>query len=261
MADAPLFTVQASFRGTAAEVTVRGDLDAATAPRLAEILTLALDKQPATLVLDLPGVDFLACAAAGVIAAAARALPAGHQVILRSPARIVRRLLQLTGLQEIVAIQDGASQPDPPPLTVTAARDGRSCLLTLAGDLDITAAAGLAAQVAQAAGHLSGHPGPLVLDLAGLTFLDVAGARALHAVTAAAPPGRPVIIRAVSPAATRLLHLLGLNLERPHPAAPAAAEPGEQLAQQAQAARAQLVGLRDTAFRITRTERQLARPS
>jgi anti-anti-sigma regulatory factor len=51
-----------------------------------------------------------------------------------------------------------------------------------------------------------------VLDLAGLTFLDCAGARALAAVTSLLPSGCPVIIRSLSPAARRILDLLNMDL-------------------------------------------------
>lgn len=260
MAGTPLFTMQASLRGTTAEVAAGGHLNSTTAPHLAEMLTLALDKRPATLVLDLGGVDYFGSAAVRVIADIARALPAGCRLTIRNPALAVRRrLLRLTGPLEHVTIEDSPQELDPAPLTVAAAWEGRICLLTITGDLDVTTAGTLPGQAAQAAGRLDGRTERLVLDLAGLTFLDVAGARALAAVASTAPAGCPVIIRAVSPAAARLLELLELNLEHRHPAP---ADPGEQLAEQARAARAQIAalttGLRDTALQVARTGDRLA---
>jgi anti-anti-sigma factor len=51
----------------------------------------------------------------------------------------------------------------------------------------------------------------LVLDLAGVTFLDCAGVRALAIVTCFAPGGCPVIIRSLSPAARRIITALGTD--------------------------------------------------
>ncbi len=54
----------------------------------------------------------------------------------------------------------------------------------------------------------------LVLDLRGLTFLDVAGARALAEATRLAPSGCPVIIRSLNARVRRILDLLELDLRR-----------------------------------------------
>jgi anti-sigma B factor antagonist len=130
MADTPPLTLKSALHGRTAEITVHGDLDLTTAPKLAEMLNLMLDKRPASLVLDLDRVKYLDCAAARVIAQAAHTLPTGHQLTIRNPAPIVRRLLRLTGVHETVTITGGKNQPGPAPLTVTVARDGRICLLT-----------------------------------------------------------------------------------------------------------------------------------
>jgi anti-anti-sigma factor len=97
-------------------------------------------------------------------------------------------------------------------LTVAATRDGRRCVLTIAGDLDLTTAAKLFPAVTEVAGALNGQDGQtdqLVLDLAGLAFVDVAGARALMAAVHAVPGGHQVTVRSISPIARRLLDLLG----------------------------------------------------
>ena len=97
-------------------------------------------------------------------------------------------------------------------LTVKTARDGRICVLTLGGDLDFLAATKF---LERAAGVVDDRTERLVLDLAGLTFLDCAGARALANATYLAPGGCPVIIRSLSRAAHRVLDLLGLKLGHP----------------------------------------------
>ena len=51
----------------------------------------------------------------------------------------------------------------------------------------------------------------LVLDLAGVTFLDCAGVRALAMAASFAPSGCPVIIRSLSPPARRIITVLGTD--------------------------------------------------
>jgi anti-anti-sigma factor len=101
------FTAEVGFRDGTAEVIVRGDADIGATTALEEILTLALGKHPDHLSLDLSAVEFLDCAAAGVIASAAQALPPGRFVI-RSPSLPADRVLHLTGLAFLVADPDPA---------------------------------------------------------------------------------------------------------------------------------------------------------
>ena len=72
-----------------------------------------------------------------------------------------------------------------PPLTVTITREGRVCVLSVSGELDIAAAPALTRQAAAA---LQDPAERLIVGLSGLAFLDCCGARALAAVTRAAPP-------------------------------------------------------------------------
>jgi anti-anti-sigma factor len=95
-------------------------------------------------------------------------------------------------------------------LTIKTAHDGRICAFTLSGDLDFTTAAGFLEHVARAVDDRTER---FVLDLAGLAFLDCAGARALVMATYAAPSGCPVIVRSVSLPAARLIDLLNLDLQ------------------------------------------------
>jgi len=91
-------------------------------------------------------------------------------------------------------------------LTVKAVRDGAVCTLIVVGALDSLAADGF---LQQAARVLDNRVGRLVLDLAGVTFLDCAGVRALAIVTCFAPGGCPVIIRSLSSPARRIITVLG----------------------------------------------------
>jgi anti-anti-sigma factor len=94
-------------------------------------------------------------------------------------------------------------------LTIKPAHDGRICVLTLSGDLDFVAVTGF---LMHAARVVDDRTERFVLDLAGLTFLDCAGVRALVIATDFAPSGCPVIIRSLSPGARRILDLLNLDL-------------------------------------------------
>ena len=97
-------------------------------------------------------------------------------------------------------------------LTVKAVHDGRMCAFILSGMLDLTTAAEFLEHVARAVDDRTER---FVLDLAGLAFLDYAGARALVLAAYTAPSGCPVIVRSISPPAARLLDLLNLELRHP----------------------------------------------
>jgi anti-anti-sigma factor len=93
-------------------------------------------------------------------------------------------------------------------LTVKAVRDGAVCTLIVGGALDSLAADGF---LQQAARVLDDRVERLVLDLAGVTFLDCAGVRALAIATCFAPGGCPVIIRSLSSPARRIITALGTD--------------------------------------------------
>jgi len=94
-------------------------------------------------------------------------------------------------------------------LTVKAIRDGPVCTVILCGDLDLAETGGFLEQAALAVDDRTER---LVFDLAGVTFLDCAGLRALSIAARLAPGGCPVIIRSLSPMARRIVELLGLDL-------------------------------------------------
>ena len=93
-------------------------------------------------------------------------------------------------------------------LTVKAVRDGAVCTLILAGDLDLLTDGEF---LQYAARVVDDRIERFVLDLAGVTFLDCAGIRALAIATCFAPGGCPVIIRSLSPPARRIIALLGTD--------------------------------------------------
>ena len=93
-------------------------------------------------------------------------------------------------------------------LTVNAVRDGPVSTLILCGDLYLPEAGGFLEQAALAVDDRTER---LVFDLAGVTFLDCTGIRALSIAACLAPTGCPVIIRSLSPMARRIVELLDLD--------------------------------------------------
>lgn len=91
--------------GATTTIVLTGDLDPATAPRLQAAIDDHADGAQA-IVLDLAGVSFLDSSGLRVLVAANEALRGrGIALTLRSPSDNVRRLLDLTGLGEIIAVE------------------------------------------------------------------------------------------------------------------------------------------------------------
>ena len=84
---------------------VRGDVDMATAPRLWESVEQVLPGSERVIV-DLREVDFLDSSGLSVFVRAQRRLcHAGGALVLRSPNSKVRRVLDLTGLAQVLTIE------------------------------------------------------------------------------------------------------------------------------------------------------------
>ena len=87
---------------------LHGELDMATAPNLARTLSTALDGGPAALTLDLGHLGFVDSTGIRVlITAGRRARNEGCSLILRAPNRSVRKVLELTGLDQLMVIEPG----------------------------------------------------------------------------------------------------------------------------------------------------------
>jgi anti-sigma B factor antagonist len=106
-------------------------------------------------------------------------------------------------------------------LQVDAVRRNGACVLRISGELDSMTAEVLADRVDAAVQVL---PGPVVVDLSGLTFIDARGARSLNAVLQTLPGGRSATVRSCSRRVRRILDLLRLPLDGP--AADGSAGPG-----------------------------------
>lgn len=101
--DAVPFDVETTECDGLATVTVGGDLDCATAPRLRAALE-DLDGVGRILHIDLSATDFMDCAGVGVLVVSHQRLRhLGGELVLDSPSGPVRRVLELTGL-DVIAV-------------------------------------------------------------------------------------------------------------------------------------------------------------
>lgn len=80
-------------------VSLSGELDLTNAEQVRSVIEDTLAGEPARLVFDMSGVEFMDSSGIALLATAARKV---QDVELRNPAPIVRRLIELTGLAEIL---------------------------------------------------------------------------------------------------------------------------------------------------------------
>jgi anti-anti-sigma factor len=86
-------------------VALRGELDVSTAPELRERLSAILARDPASLILDLSGLEFMDSTGISVLVAAEqRADPRGWTFSLAGPQKLVGRVLSITSLDRYFRI-------------------------------------------------------------------------------------------------------------------------------------------------------------
>jgi len=119
-----------SFDADEVALSIRGDVDVVTAPDLAAVLAAVLDQGHSSVVVDLAETAFLGVAGLRIIETSARRLAATRSALsIRAPSKLVRRLLQLTGLADVVNVVDPSEHLGP---TQTGPR---ARALTVAGEL------------------------------------------------------------------------------------------------------------------------------
>ncbi|MGI8757367.1 MAG: STAS domain-containing protein [Acidimicrobiales bacterium] len=93
--------------GPVTTIALAGDLDPATAPVLEEaIATAVADDSVSRVLLDLGGLTFLDSSGLRVFVTAREHLTVRNaELVLRNPTDNVRRLLDITGLGEVIAIE------------------------------------------------------------------------------------------------------------------------------------------------------------
>ena len=101
------FSVLVSTNGDRATVALRGELDLSGVDRARQAIEQAEDTNAPLLVLDLSELDFIDSTGLEVmLRAARRAHDDGRRLIVARPSRYVRRLLELTAIDQSLDIVD-----------------------------------------------------------------------------------------------------------------------------------------------------------
>ena len=88
-------------------VTLTGEIDAHTAPELDRALDPLLRRSPATVAVHMSGVTFMDSSGLRVvIAATQRARDGGGDLLLVAPTPAVRRLVEVSGLDDHLSLRD-----------------------------------------------------------------------------------------------------------------------------------------------------------
>jgi anti-sigma B factor antagonist len=111
----------------------------------------------------------------------------------------------------------------PDGVQVRAERRNGTCVLRISGELDTMTADTLGERADAAVRDV---PGPVLVDVSGLTFIDADGARVLNALIQTLPDGRRGAVRSCPRGIRRILDLLGLSLGCPSAGHDAVPEPG-----------------------------------
>jgi anti-sigma B factor antagonist len=93
----PAFETRSDDGGTIT-VVLSGDLDIVNRSWLARHLAEAMKQQPRRLVFDMAEISFADSAALRLIVRAGQLLPDGGRAVIHHPPPVVRRALQITGL-------------------------------------------------------------------------------------------------------------------------------------------------------------------
>lgn len=93
--------------GPTTTIALAGELDPATAPQLDQAIQTATEIEGLQrLVLDLAGLTFIDSSGLRVFVTARQSLTdSGGELVLRSPSTTVRRLLDITGLGEVLSVE------------------------------------------------------------------------------------------------------------------------------------------------------------
>lgn len=108
-------TVAREDRGSSIVLAVAGEVDLLTAPDLRHELARALDDRPATLVVDLSDVEFLASPGLAALVGAHQKASEGTQLRLVAEGNATFRPLQLTGLDEEIPVYRSRADALSPP--------------------------------------------------------------------------------------------------------------------------------------------------
>ncbi len=103
----PFIALRVARDGSTAVVSIDGEIEFATAPKLRATLLELVHDGPTRIVLDLAGVSFLDSAGISLLIQAKKRLATGGaELVLRRPRSNVRRVLQVTGVDDLFLIED-----------------------------------------------------------------------------------------------------------------------------------------------------------
>jgi anti-sigma B factor antagonist len=101
------FEVTTDVADGIATVAIRGEVDVYTAPQLRDCLRRLGSDEAGQVVLELSAMTFIDSTGLGVIVGAAKRIrESGGTLSLRAPSRSTHKVLDITGLSQIITIED-----------------------------------------------------------------------------------------------------------------------------------------------------------
>ena len=109
--------VSSRFHDDHTTVTISGEIDLYTAPRLhSELGAVLVDGTPTRVVIDMSGVEFCDSTGMNVLLSCLRRVrERGGELEIASPKPAVRKILQVTGLDSVFTLVDDANRSRPKP--------------------------------------------------------------------------------------------------------------------------------------------------
>lgn len=104
--------IAARFSEGRVTLYVQGEIDLLTAPDLDAMVEAAAGRGPQEMVVDLGEVTFLGAQGLRSIAAGAARLAPGGRLTVSRPSRLVRRLMGITGIDQVVHVEGARAERD-----------------------------------------------------------------------------------------------------------------------------------------------------
>lgn len=203
--------------GRRSVLRVRGELDAANQDLLRCVIRSVVDHHsPLVLLLDLSALGFADCAGlSAVLWAHKRLAGQGHELVLAGIQPLVRRLLNITGLDTYLHVStlETPLAPAGRHAVAMAAEDyevrwvGQHAVIRMPAEIDAASADEIRQALLAA---VSPGTAILIIDMGGTTFCDSAGLKSIIAAHArAAETGTQ--LRLVATAVLRIITIVGID--------------------------------------------------
>jgi stage II sporulation protein AA (anti-sigma F factor antagonist) len=99
-------TISSALIDRTVEVSLQGELDLASAPRLEERMVAIDDDDPVRVLIDLAGLKFIDSTGLRVLLLAdARARERGYELLLRAGGETVQRVFEMTGALDVLRFE------------------------------------------------------------------------------------------------------------------------------------------------------------